>query len=52
MKAIKWVLSERWYAWEDAWTLAQKDPDIELNGPRDGETPVYLPMREEVSLHI
>lgn len=34
MTAIKRVLTERWYAWEDARVLAEKDPKINLNpGP-------------------
>ena len=51
MKAIKWVLTERWYAWEDAWDKAQTDPDIDL-AAHDGDSPIYLPKRDQVrTLH-
>jgi large subunit ribosomal protein L47 len=36
MKAIKHVLTERYYAWEDAVKLAEKDPEVNLSG--DGPT--------------
>ena len=32
MKAIKHTLTERWYLWEDARTLAQSDPEVDLSG--------------------
>ncbi|KAL9104397.1 MAG: hypothetical protein Q9163_000655 [Psora crenata] len=41
-KAIKHALTERWYAWEDAWQKAQKDPEIDLEAG-DLETPIYKP---------
>ena len=31
-KAIKTVLRERWYAWEDARKLAAQDPSVDLSG--------------------
>ena len=30
MRAIKHVLTERWYAWEDARKLAKRDPGVNL----------------------
>ncbi|KAI0150445.1 MRP-L47-domain-containing protein [Xylariaceae sp. FL1272] len=30
MKAIKHALTERWYVWEDARTLAETDPEVDL----------------------
>jgi hypothetical protein len=30
MKNIKWVLVERWYAWEDARKLAREDETIQI----------------------
>ncbi|KAL9117910.1 MAG: hypothetical protein Q9187_005547 [Circinaria calcarea] len=38
-RAIKHVLSERWYAWEDARKIAPKDPQI--NPRARGTKPVY-----------
>ncbi|KAI1006650.1 hypothetical protein K3495_g1567 [Podosphaera aphanis] len=38
-RGIKQVLTERWYSWTEARTLAQKDPEIDLSG--DG--PAYRP---------
>ena len=49
MKAIKWALTERWYGWEDAWQLAQNDPQINLDAS-DGENPIFLPEEQEVRL--
>jgi len=44
MKAIKQALTERWYGWEDAYSLAQQDPEIEfaLNAD-EGLTVRYQP---------
>lgn len=41
MKAIKTALTERWYVWEDARKLAEKDRTINLNG--DLVSPAYSP---------
>jgi hypothetical protein len=30
MKNIKWILVERWYAWEDARKLAREDETIQI----------------------
>ncbi|KAI5251628.1 MRP-L47-domain-containing protein [Aureobasidium subglaciale] len=40
-RAIKHVLTERWYAWEDARMLAEQDPSVNLY-PDPGE-PSYTP---------
>ncbi|KAG9615169.1 hypothetical protein KCU69_g24025, partial [Aureobasidium melanogenum] len=40
-RAIKHVLTERWYAWEDARMLAESDPSVNLF-PAEGE-PSYTP---------
>lgn len=40
MKAIKHVLTERYYLWEDAYELAQNDKDINLSGEGDVYSPV------------
>ncbi|KAI0020564.1 MRP-L47-domain-containing protein [Xylariomycetidae sp. FL0641] len=39
MKAIKHTLTERWYAWEDARSLAMSDPEVDL---KDTQNP-YKP---------
>lgn len=41
MRGIKHVLTERWYAWEDARILAETDPSVNLY-PNPGE-PSYMP---------
>jgi large subunit ribosomal protein L47 len=38
-KAIKFALTERFYAWEDARTLALEDPEIDLSGKGNAYTP-------------
>ncbi|TLD09204.1 uncharacterized protein PgNI_07544 [Pyricularia grisea] len=43
MRAIKHVLTERYYTWEDARKLAMEDPEINLSG----KGPIYTP-----SLHF
>lgn len=40
MKAIKHVLTERYYLWEDAYELAQEDKDIDLSGEGDAYSPM------------
>ena len=42
-KAIKYALTERWYAWEDAWKLAQEDPEVDLEA-RHLHRPIYKPL--------
>ncbi len=39
MRAIKHVLTERYYVWEDAVDLARQDPEIDLSG----EGPAFAP---------
>lgn len=39
MRAIKHVLTERFYAWEDAVKLAEKDPEVNLTGNGPAFTP-------------
>lgn len=41
-RAIKQVLTERYYSWEDARKLAVNDPEVDLSG--DG--PAYTPSEE------
>ena len=41
MKAIKAALTERWYSWEDARKLAERDPHVNLSG--DLESAAYNP---------
>ncbi|CAD6585636.1 MAG: 54S ribosomal protein L4 mitochondrial [Alectoria sarmentosa] len=36
---IKHALTERWYAWEEAWKVAENDPEINLKA--DLDTPAY-----------
>jgi large subunit ribosomal protein L47 len=40
MRAIKHVLTERFYTWEDARELAKQDPEIDLSG----KGPTYIPL--------
>ena len=42
MKAIKHVLTERFYLWEDAYELAGSDKEINLNGQGD----IYSPSED------
>lgn len=48
-RAIKQVLTERYYSWRDAETIAKDDPEINLSGdgpvynPRDFEADEELP---------
>ncbi|KAI1430232.1 mitochondrial 39-S ribosomal protein L47 (MRP-L47)-domain-containing protein [Xylaria sp. FL1777] len=39
MRAIKHALTERWYLWEDARTLAEADPEIDLSNAQTPYTP-------------
>jgi large subunit ribosomal protein L47 len=46
-RAIKQVLTERFYSWQDAEALAKTDPEIDLSG----NGPIYTPsdfMEEEL----
>ncbi|KAI0478817.1 MRP-L47-domain-containing protein [Xylariaceae sp. FL0804] len=40
MKAIRHTLTERFYAWEDARTLAETDPEVDLSGEGTAYTPL------------
>ncbi len=40
MRAIKHVLTERFYTWEDAVKLAQDDPEVDLSGEGTPFTPI------------
>ncbi len=43
MRAIKHVLTERFYTWEDAVKLAKEDPEVDLSGEGTPFTPMeYL----------
>jgi large subunit ribosomal protein L47 len=42
-RAIKQVLSERYYSWREAEIIAQQDPEIDLSGAG----PLYTPMEFE-----
>ncbi|KAG8531753.1 uncharacterized protein KY384_003385 [Bacidia gigantensis] len=48
MKSIKWALTERYYAWEGARALAEKDPEVDMDAA-DLEQPIYGPMTKQVS---
>ena len=39
MQGIKHVLTERWYAWEDAVELAKADPEVNMSGEGSAYTP-------------
>lgn len=43
---IKHTLTERWYAWEEAWKVAENDPEVNLNAEPD--TTAYTPKTFEV----
>lgn len=51
-RAIKQVLTERYYSWRDAETIARDDPEIDLSGagplynPRDFEADEDFPEEE------
>jgi large subunit ribosomal protein L47 len=38
-RAIKQVLTERYYSWQDAEAIARNDPEVDLSG----EGPIYNP---------
>jgi len=49
MKAIKGVLTTRWYAWEAARVAAMEDEEVNLYADPEKDQPAYLPkpMTEE-----
>jgi large subunit ribosomal protein L47 len=53
-RAIKQVLTERYYSWQDAEAIAKNDPEVDLSGEGPPYNPTdfvekYVP-EEEVSL--
>jgi large subunit ribosomal protein L47 len=50
MRAIKHVLTERFYLWEDAAKLAKDDPEVDLSGEGNPYTPMEYLEEEEGSL--
>jgi hypothetical protein len=46
MRNIKYALTERYYAWEEARKLAQEDPEVNLSG----NGPAYVPSDFEVGV--
>ncbi|KAK3940621.1 mitochondrial 39-S ribosomal protein L47 (MRP-L47)-domain-containing protein [Diplogelasinospora grovesii] len=50
MRGIKHVLTERFYAWEDAKKLAETDPEVDLSGEGVAYTPMEYLEEEEVLL--
>ncbi|KAK0735892.1 mitochondrial 39-S ribosomal protein L47 (MRP-L47)-domain-containing protein [Apiosordaria backusii] len=51
MRGIKHVLTERFYAWEDAVKLAENDPEVNLSGKGKAFTPKeYLEEEEGVAV--
>lgn len=50
MRGIKHVLTERFYAWEDAAKLAEQDPEIDLSNPENPYKPsTFLEEAEETA---
>jgi large subunit ribosomal protein L47 len=39
MRSIKHALTERWYLWDDARKLAEKDPEVDLSNTQSPFTP-------------
>lgn len=51
-KAIKYTLTERYYAWEDALKLARADPEIELEAGARGELRVRFEPTDETQMSL
>ena len=49
MRGIKHVLTERFYAWEDALKLAEEDPEIDLKDPANPYKPSTFLEAEETT---
>lgn len=49
MRGIKHVLTERFYAWEDAVKLAEQDPEIDLSDPEKPYKPSSFLEAEETT---
>ena len=46
-KAIKHVLTERWYAWDNARYAAMDDPEVNLYAAGTNDDPAYIPNANE-----
>ncbi|KAF7185969.1 54S ribosomal protein L4, mitochondrial [Pseudocercospora fuligena] len=46
MKSIKYVLTERWYSWENARVAAMQDPEINMYADLDAGEAAYLPKED------
>lgn len=46
MKRIKYVLTERWYSWENARVAAMEDPEINMFADLDAGEAAYLPKED------
>lgn len=46
MKGIKHVLTERWYAWDNARDVAMEDPEVNLSADTMNGEPAYTPMSQ------
>ncbi|KXS99598.1 hypothetical protein AC578_2228 [Pseudocercospora eumusae] len=46
MKNIKYVLTERWYSWENARVAAMQDPEINMYADLDAGEAAYLPSKD------
>ena len=50
-RAIKQVLTERYYSWRDAETIAKEDPEVNLSGNGPAYTPMEF-MEEEIEPEV
>ncbi|KAI3318637.1 MRP-L47-domain-containing protein [Xylariaceae sp. AK1471] len=50
MRSIKHALTERWYLWEDARKLAEKDPEVDLSNTQSPFTPKDYLEEQEIAL--
>ncbi|EME79503.1 uncharacterized protein MYCFIDRAFT_34427 [Pseudocercospora fijiensis CIRAD86] len=50
MKNIKYVLTERWYSWENARVAAMQDPEINMYADLDAGEPAYLPREDSLEV--
>lgn len=49
MKRVKFVLTERWYTWENARNEAMQDEEINMYADLDAGETAYLP-KDQVSI--
>jgi large subunit ribosomal protein L47 len=47
MRNIKYVLTERWYTWENARTAAMEDPEINLYADAEKGERVFNPIEQD-----